>query len=112
MLAVRGAMTGASVEESAVVGAIPIPDATVLETVTEMMTVATDGRGVASATKGAATGSAAMIVGAAEEVAMEALVVVAIGCVSKKKSLRPSTSHARRHPISPASPISCNARVA
>jgi chemotaxis protein histidine kinase CheA len=102
----RGAMIGAlsveaaTVEVETVLGAIPTLGATALEeTVTAMMTVATDGTGE-TATTGAATGSRAVTAGAGEADVMEALAADVIGRVSRRKSLRHSTSRVRPHPIS------------
>jgi hypothetical protein len=107
-----GAMIGASVEASAVAGAIPTLDATDLEeTATATTNVAPEGN-EETATKGAATDLEAKTVEADGEDAMEASVVDVIGCVSKKKSLHPSTSRARLHRTSPASPTYRNASVA
>jgi hypothetical protein len=109
--AANAATTGASVEESVVAGAIPTPDATDLEeTATATTTVATEGN-VETATRGPATGLVATTVEADGEDAMEASAADVIGCVSRKRSLRPSTSRARLHRISKASPTSRSASV-
>jgi hypothetical protein len=109
----RGAMIGALSVEAATVetvaGAIPTPGATALEeTVTAMMTVATDGTGE-TATTGAATGSMAATAGEDEVDVMEALAADVIGGVSRRKSLRRLTSRVRPHPISPRSRTSRSA---
>jgi uncharacterized Rossmann fold enzyme len=108
----NAATTGASAEENVVAGAIPTLDATVLEeTATATTTVATEGS-VETAMRGAVTDSVVTNVEADEEGAMEASAADVIGCVSKKKTLRPSTSRARLHRISPASQTSRRASVA